>query len=51
MRDPGRGRDARLEQEERAMTSEGNGQKLVVVPDPLTSAEAQTINAYWRAAN
>ena len=33
------------------MTSEGNGQKLVVEPGPLTSAEAHTLDAYWRAAN
>src|SRR5215471_9354903 len=33
------------------MTSEGNGQKLAVAPGPLTSAEAQTLDAYWRAAN
>ena len=35
------------------MTSEGNGQKLAVTaePGPLTSAEAQTLDAYWRAAN
>ena len=35
------------------MTSEGNGQKLAVTaePGPLTSAEAQILDAYWRAAN
>jgi xylulose-5-phosphate/fructose-6-phosphate phosphoketolase len=33
------------------MTSEGDGQKLAVAPGPLTSAEAQTLDAYWRAAN
>src|SRR6516225_3064835 len=33
------------------MTSEGDGQKVVAVPGPLTSAEAQTLDAYWRAAN
>jgi xylulose-5-phosphate/fructose-6-phosphate phosphoketolase len=33
------------------MTSEGNGQQLDVVPGPLTGAEAQTLDAYWRAAN
>jgi len=32
------------------MTSESNGPELAVA-GPLTSAEAQTLDAYWRAAN
>jgi xylulose-5-phosphate/fructose-6-phosphate phosphoketolase len=33
------------------MTSEGNAVPTTAEPGPLTSAEAQALDAYWRAAN